>query len=276
MDNKIQNYFLAAGLGTATLLTGCEDKNKDWKNAPGTRGVINLDAVKKAFMKDADVLKFEKRVNEIFEGDNLIVLDSEAVDGGFKLAGKEDLDENKQSSPGDETLFILTVVDGTATLQGSGINSYYKQSWPYAPKQPKREERYYRSHYHTPFFYYWYFGRGWGRYYTPPQRYNDIRSHRTAYRKTGSYGSQVARNAGYEKQASQKYGSNFRKGTEKNSAMRESYIKKTVKSGKVPTKAANPAIGSKVRGKSGSPFSSRGASKGFGKGGFRGSSGFGV
>ena len=62
-----QSGLLVAGLAATSFITGCDKSADQWSNAPGTQGMINLDAVKQAFGKDADVDQFETRVNEIFD-----------------------------------------------------------------------------------------------------------------------------------------------------------------------------------------------------------------
>ena len=121
--------LLAVGATTASLIAGCggNDQGK-WAAAPGTQGHINLDAVKEAFQKNPRYDDFEKRVNEIFEGDRLVIFEAKSVSGGFNYTAKEDLDGDKKMSPADDTLFTLLVANGTATLKGAGVNSYYSQS----------------------------------------------------------------------------------------------------------------------------------------------------
>jgi hypothetical protein len=128
MKKKRSNrYLLVAGMATASAISGCDKSTKQWANSPGTNGFMNLDAVKKAFQKNSNVEDFEKRVNEIFEGDNLIIFSSDETSRGFIYTAKEDLDGDKTISPPDETLFVLSVLGGTATLQGAGVNEYYKE-----------------------------------------------------------------------------------------------------------------------------------------------------
>ena len=298
MKKKTRSCLAAAGVTTACLLGGGCSKEKDnWANSPGTNGMLNLDAVKKAFQKSPMLDEFENRVNETFEGDNLVVFGSEKVSDGFTYTAREDLDKDKKSSSGDDTLFVLQVVSGVATLKGEGVNSYYKESWPYDPEvHAKKEEkdsttRTPHSHHHCYHYHHWYGwgGYGWGGgYYTPVGRYGSMLSSRDTYRKTSAYRSQVKSNASFEQRAASKYGSGFRKSATKTSSARTSYVSKGLKSGSyknstgssvrssMGVKSSFSSARSRSSGSRGGSAGSRGGSSGSRGGGFRGSSGFGV
>jgi len=279
--NKTNQYLLVAGMTAASLVSGCDKTEKEWAKSPGTKGFINLDAIKQAFQSNPSVEDFEKRVNEIFEGDNLVIFETKEISKGFKSAAKEDLDNNKEISDGDEILFILTVADGTATLRGMGVNSYYKESWSYRPNEKK--QTYTRTHYHRPYFHYWYWGRSWGGYYTSRDLYSRTSGHRDSYRKGSAFVSQVNNNVGFENRMSKKYGTGFRKSVDNVSSTRKSYINTTKKSSgfkSMLSKNKSSSLRSKSSTKSSfssSKSSSRSSGRSGGRsGGFRGSSGFGV
>jgi hypothetical protein len=291
-----QSGLLVAGLAATSFIAGCDKSADQWSNAPGTHGLINLDAVKQAFVKDPNVDQFETRVNEIFEGDNLVMCTSKAVNGGFLLTGAEDLDEDGKTTSKDEVLFTLTVAKGRATLQGNGVNGYYKESWPYNP--PKKEEytQTPSTYRHYPHFHYWYWGRGWGGYYTPFARYDSIFSHRNDYRTGSAYSSQISQNTDFENRMSSKYGSGFRNSVVGGgSPTRKDYIntkksspdfKNTLKSNQKSaawsqrSKSSKSSSFSSAKSPSkssrGSSYSRSGRSGSRGFRGFRGSSGFGV
>ena len=289
MKKRTRPYLLAAGAATAPLLVGCGDNDQDkWADAPGTQGHVNLDAVKEAFQKNPRYDDFEKRVNEIFEGDRLVIFQSESVPGGFKYTATEDLDADKKIGPDDDTLFTLLVAEGTATLKGAGVSSYYSQSWPYDPAKEAEKETETKAtashhHHHGTHFYHWYGYRGYrwgGRYYTPAPQYDATSRHRDTYRATPAFRSQVVANAAFENRMATRYGSGFRKTP---STARNAYISKNRGSASHDSSKSNSgwAVRSRAGVKSsaaGSSSSSRsGASRsGGGFGGFRGSSGFGV
>jgi hypothetical protein len=278
---RTNQYIVVAGLTAASLVSGCDKSVKEWPNSPGTNGFVNLDAVKKAFQDNPKVEDFEERVNEVFEGDNLIIFESQELNKGFVYTAKEDLDKDTVISSGDETLFTLTVANGKATLQGAGVNKYYKETWSYKPvdkDQPSSE----RHHHHT-HFYHWYGMRGWGGYYTPRQSYNRISGSRDSYRQGSAFVSQVNNNVGFENRMTKRYGTGFRKSVSDVSSVRKSYINTTKKSSGFKgmlSKNKSSSLRSKSSTKGGFT-SARSSSKAVGRsggrsGGFRGSSGFSV
>ncbi len=230
MKFKKEHAKLIAGIASASMLIGCGNRDvKRWKQAPGTRGLINLNAVKTAFQKNQHIPAFEKRVNEIFEGDNLVVFKSEKHGNGFKLAGYEDLNKDKKVDSKDDLLFTLTVVDGRCTLQGHGANSYYKETWSYGQRDRRYPHRSYSYYHHSPYFFYWYGPRStWGgSYYTPVGRYDDIASHRSSYRSKPAYRKQVKTNQSFERSMRSKHGSKFTNATKSVSSTRKNYVKRT-------------------------------------------------
>lgn len=262
----------------------------DWENTHGTQGFINLNDVRDAFRSNESMLEFENRVNEIFEGNNLVVFESKEIKNGFELKGYEDLDASKNKSKQDDLLFSLSVKGRTAELKGAGVNNYYKETWIYEPPAGSAEkvrDVHHRSSFaSSPFFWWWVLSPGWGGYYTPMGRYDSMYAHRTTYRNSGSYGSQVGRNAGFEGRMSSKYGSSFRNSMNNSSSQRKSYIRSAPKSpgfkekvaaskGKTGTAKKSQFRSSSRKSGSFSGSSSSGKSRSSrGYGGFSGSSGF--
>lgn len=282
-----QKYWLAAGIAAASCLTGCDSDKDNWAKSPGTNGFINLDAVKEAFQKNPEAGNFEGRTNEIFEGDNLVVFSTKELKGsGFIYTAVEDLNKNKKVDASDDTLFSLTIANGRATLQGFGVNKYYKEIWNYTPpkedkvKEKEQQTHRHRHYYHGPYFHYWYYSRGWGRYYTPAPAYTRTTTLRNDYRNTSTYKTQVKNNMGFENRMSKKYGSNFRKSVNGTSSVRKSYVSKTQRSSGFKNSLSTSKSGWSQRSgssKSSGFTSSRTSSRsGRSYGGHRGSSGFGV
>ena len=176
-----------------------------WAESPGTSGFINLDEVQKASLENQKTEDFEKRVNEIFEGDNLILLDVLGKQNGFVLTGVEDLNGNEQpdAAPGagDEVVFQLTVSGSgvnNATLVGAGVNRDFTKRYNYPMPNIDRNyaQSYYRQHGYYP-YYYSYYGYPRYRYYTPRRRYVYLRTYRTTYRRSPGYRTQIGRNNTY-------------------------------------------------------------------------------
>lgn len=291
-DQKRSHRFLlagVAGLTGVTLVTGCGGGERDrWANSPGTNGFVNLDAVKEVFRKNTSVREFERRVNEIFEGDNLVVFEAKETRGGFILSAREDLDGNKRSTTMDDLLFTLTVDRRMVTLKGADVNSYYKETWVYDPPEKESRDRLSRDPGSGPYFDDWHWAHGWGGYFTAMVLYNSISSHRDRYRQTGRFSSQIGRNSAFENRMAGRYGNSFRRAARRPaSSQRQYYLRKTSTSRGFKNRlAVNKSrsgwgIRSQMRSagnlKGSRTFSARaGSSGGRGFGSFRGSSGIGV
>jgi hypothetical protein len=111
-----------------------------WVQTDGAAGRINLDdvhdAYKDAFDKDGfQVTKFEQRVNEIYEGDNIVLIQVEQQGDQVVVAGWEDLNADKVLDPtGDDKLFSITQKledNSNYETRGHGSNSYYHNSSPF-------------------------------------------------------------------------------------------------------------------------------------------------
>ena len=214
---------IATTLAAAALLTGCGQSDKEkWEESPGTNGSINLRAVKKAFQKYPSVENFEQRINEIFEGDNLIMLKVKTANSKnmFEVFAYEDLNENKSIDEKDDVIFVLKVQNGIATLEGKGVNAYYKDSWAY---NAESHRQHYRRNRGLGFFF-WYTAGRYSNYYTPRNRYDDISKKRSAFRNSSAFASQVNSNCDFEQKAAKKYGSSFTKSARNTSFSRKSYI----------------------------------------------------
>lgn len=220
-------YLAITGVASAALVAGCAKKPFDeWAAAPGTRGFVNLDSVKEAFQNNKNMADFEKRVNEIFEGDNIVLFQSEKLKGhGFQVTGFEDLDGNGKIGDTDEALFVLEVQNKKAKLNGKGVNNYYKSVWNYEPpkkddvveavdkaEEQKTGEHRHHHYYHRPYWGFMYWGYGWRRsYYTPYNRYDTMRRDRNRYRQTSGFNDQIKSNNQFEGNMAKKHGSGFEK-----------------------------------------------------------------
>ena len=309
--NESKNHtnlkLIATSMASASILTSCGPKEppevQDWRKAPGTNGFINLKDVVEAFQKLRKVEDFEKRVNEIFEGDNMVIFKSipleanenkiEGTDNGFIYAAFEDLNKNGKVDnstikegqlSGDDPLFVIGVKNERATLYGHGVNKYYKYSWTYKPLEKKQEETAYRNHYHRPYYHHWYHGSGWGSYYSPREKYPKNTEQREKYRRSSGYASQLNANANFEKSAAREYGRSFTSSVGAQSPARKDYINKAAKSDNILSMIrSNPA--SRIKSSSGTSSTySKAAmatnaivgSRGGSFGGSRASSGIGI
>lgn len=228
---RLGALLLTAGGAIAVACGGgggdnAEDPGQVWLETDGASGRINMDDVQQAY-RDAygsdgfDVTKFENRVNEIYEGDNLVVVEVTRDDTNATITGWEDLNGDKTPVDGqDDKLFTITQElkdGGNTTTQGHGANGYYHSSSPFGG-----------------FFTGLLIGNllsgGFGnRYVTPPARYDDINASRSAYRNSGGYSSQQARNASYGSSVPTRFGNAA--ASQSVSPARSSYQSRQINSG---------------------------------------------
>jgi hypothetical protein len=199
--------LLTAG-GALAVACGGADKSADdpgqvWVESDGAAGRINMDDVQQAY-RDAytgdgfQVQKFEQRINEIYEGDNVVLVRVDRDGDKALISGWEDLNRDQQVADGvDDKLFTITqdLKDGgNYTTQGHGANGYYHSVNPFGG-----------------FFTGLLIGNllsgGFGGgYVTPPGRYDDLNASRSAYRNSGGYSAQQSRNAAYGNSVGQRFG----------------------------------------------------------------------
>ena len=184
---------------------------EDWAATDGAAGRINLEDVQKAFQESKSATDFEKRVNEIFEGDGIILIKAEQTDTAFVLEGWENLDGNVRIDEGtDEKLFTITQKeDKSHEMRGHYANSYYHSTWGAGDF----------------LFTYLIFSSLAGPpvYFTPAHRIAPIRNERGLYRNSSAYRSQVSRNGSYFNQQKSFAGSSYDSAGRNLSSARQSY-----------------------------------------------------
>lgn len=179
----------------------------DWLQTDGANGRINLDDVHDAYKDSFDdkafqVEKFEQRVNEIYEGDKIVIIKVDKVGDEVQVSGWEDLNDNKTLDEGegdgfDDKLFTITqqLKDGAGyRTTGNGGNSYYNNSGGG-----------FGNFFAGMFLGQLLFG-GRTTYVMPPQRYDTVSTYRTSYREGSGYGGQQQRNQSYGSGVSSRYG----------------------------------------------------------------------
>ncbi len=157
----------------------------EWAATDGAAGRINLDEVQEAFKKSESASDFERKVNEIYEGDGVILIRASSQgDSDLLLEGFEDLDKSGTiDDANDDVLFSIVRRGENNELQGRGANGYYRSSFGGG----------------NLLFTYLLFSSMGGRgfYNTSPARAGTIRSNRTSYRNSSGYRSQVSKNTSY-------------------------------------------------------------------------------
>jgi hypothetical protein len=228
---------------------GGGDSYEDWAATDGAAGRINLDEVQAAFKDSKSVTDFERRVNEIYEGDGLILIRAKQDGSQLTLEGWEDLNSNGEieDSSDDQLFDIVKGTNDEYDMRGYHGNGYYN------------------SHFGAGNFLFTYLlisavmPRGY-YYHTPVGSGPGMRNQRTTYRQTTSYNRQVQRNSSYNSKQSSFAGSRYQQSKGNVSSNRTTYQQTQRTSG------AFRSSSSVTRGRS-SAFRSSRSSGGYGGGG---------
>ncbi len=193
--------------GGSLLSLGACSKREQWAETSGKAGQINMEAVQDAMKKSNDVSEFEKKVNEIYTGDEMVLIEVENKGSEQLVSGYVDLDNNLEiDHNSDDKLFTFRKWDerGNArySMRGYGVNSYYYRPYPmgtnmlttYLLVSALTRPMYMRPVYHT----------------TVVQR-QATRQYRSNYRQTPSYRNQVSANKRFQTRMSSKHGTSYRK-----------------------------------------------------------------
>lgn len=205
--------FAGSMVAGAPLMAACSSgpSYDTWAATDGAAGRINLDDVQSAFKSAKSATDFETRVNEIYEGDGIILIRAQQDGDKLTLEGWEDLNSNNEIEDArDDLLFTIVKQDDQHEMQGYHANSYY------------------RSHFGAGDFLFGYmlataFYPGPYFYATPISRGPDIRRTRSNYRGSSRYGSQVARNSRYATTQQGFAGSRYQDSGRNLSSNRQSY-----------------------------------------------------
>jgi hypothetical protein len=201
-------------VAAAPLIAACTSgpSYEDWAATDGAAGLINLDDVQEAFKKSESATEFERKVNEIYEGDGLVLIRSRQDGKTLTLEGWEDLSGNNEIDEAtDDQLF--SIVKGTNNeydMRGHNANGYYG------------------SHFGAGNFLMTYMlisaisPRGY-YYSTPGSRGTAIRNQRGSYRQSSSYSRQVGRNTSFSRKQASFSGSRYQQSKSNVSSSRRTY-----------------------------------------------------
>lgn len=205
-----------ASLLAAPVAAACSDgpSHEEWAATDGAAGRINLDEVQKAFKDAESPTDFEKRVNEIYEGDGIVLIRVEQDGERMELEGWEDLNRSREIEDAtDDRLFSIVRANERHEMRGYGANGYYNNSFG-------------AGNFLFTYMLLSTFSPFGGRYYyhTTPARYNTINRNRTNYRNSGVYRSQVSRNSQYFSKQKSFAGSNYAQAGRNVSSSRQTYL----------------------------------------------------
>ena len=103
---------------------------EQWAATDGAAGRINLDDVQNAFKASDSASDFERRVNEIYEGDGIVLIRARQDPDALVLEGWEDLNKNFEIDDGnDDKLFDIVERNKQHEMRGYGGNGYYRSGF---------------------------------------------------------------------------------------------------------------------------------------------------
>ena len=244
--NRKTTFALLAGAsliaGPAIAACSSGPTYEDWAATDGAAGRINLDDVQNAFKDAESPTDFEKRVNEIYEGDGIVLIRVEQDGDRMVLGGWEDLNNSKQiEDTSDDLLFtIVRNHENQHEMRGYGSNGYYHSSFGVG------------DFLFTYMLLSAFSPMGGYYYYTPINRYDTISRDRTNYRNSASYRSQVSQNSNYFNKQKTFAGSSYDQASRNVSASRQTYLNNQKTSGafKSSSTGVRSSWGSSSRGSS--------------------------
>lgn len=188
------SLLLGAGMVVAgPVIAGCTPGRVSadkWAATEGAIGRMNMVEVEEAFKKSRTVEQFEKRLNEIYEGDGLVLIRAKDEDGKRIIEGYEDLNRDADINPDqDDLLFTITNENQSNELRGNGANRHYRSGFG-------------GGNFLFTFLIFSSLTRGGFGYNTPRSRGPQMRTERAGYRNSSAYaggrgGGQVQRNSNY-------------------------------------------------------------------------------
>lgn len=100
--------------GSIITFSGCEgcagrrSTTYQWAETKGRASRIDLEAVEKAMRESKDVTEFERKVNEIYEGDELVLIEVKNISSSLQdVSGYADINDNGRIDDQDEKLFTF-------------------------------------------------------------------------------------------------------------------------------------------------------------------------
>lgn len=195
-----RNLAAIACVAVITCVSGCSTGGSHTQHyvsgaIQGESQKINLDEVQKAFFEtkgtdfNSQMAAFEKRVNEIYDGQGVVALDATRDNNRLKVTGFISKNNKPGLQPGDDVLFTIEQTgdvvnnDMPYRMSGYGGSPYYEG---------------HRSILDSPFVQMMVLshmmGGFGGRYYTPYSSYGGLMGYRTAWRASPQYTQQQTSN----------------------------------------------------------------------------------
>ena len=214
MMKKLQatllSIFTACSVGVSLTACGVSDQRSERyvsSQVQGEEQKINLEEVQKAFWdtKATDfqswMTAFEKRVNEIYEGKEVVSIDANRKTGKLEVIGFIDNKKEAGFQQGEEKLFTIEQTGDVANDQlpyrvsGAGGVPYYEGQ--HSVLGNTIVQMLVMSH----------LMNSWGgRYYTPYSQTVILRDHRDSFRTSPTFSTQKASNQSFTSRFKEKFG----------------------------------------------------------------------
>lgn len=184
----------------------------NWAATDGAAGRINLDDVQAAFKDSKSASDFETKVNQIYEGDGLVLIRAKQDGQGLTMEGWEDLNGNNNidDATDDQLFSIVKGNDNQYNMRGHNGNGYYRSSFgggdfllTYMLISAISPRGYY--------------------YNTPISRGSTMRNQRSRYRQSSAYGRQAQRNSNFNRKQASFSGSRYQQTRGNVSSNRQTY-----------------------------------------------------
>ena len=224
--------LLAAGsLLLSPVAAACDTgiPYSQWAATDGAAGRINLEDVQTAFRSTASATDFERLVNEIYEGDGIILIRARHEGEGLSLEGWEDINNSGAIEAGEDDLILSIVRPGELDqhqMRGYGANAYYHQPFGVGDS----------------LFTYMLLGAVLTRdnrvYETTPTVHSNLSRHRANFRNSEAYRGQVSRNTDFFGRQSSFAESRYQQAGRNLSAARQRYMSSQKASGGFKQSAA--------------------------------------
>lgn len=180
-------------------ITGCGGNSQHYSSpiAQGDSGRINLDAVQEAFWQtkgsnfDSWMNSFEKRVNEIYQGDEVLSIDAGREGNRLTVTGFVDKNKKQGFQSDDDKVFAIAQTGDVRNdsmpyrMEGANGQSYYNGH--HSILGNPLVQMFILSHLMRP------------RYFTPPERISTLDRHRGLFRKSPGYAAQKKKNFSFFK-----------------------------------------------------------------------------
>lgn len=131
--SKGSALFLGGIVAASPLIAACGSGSsyENWAATDGAAGLINLDDVQAAFKDSKSATDFEDRVNQIYEGDGLVLIRASQNGENLTLEGWEDLDGDSEiDDASDDQLFsIVQDTNKEYNMRGYHGNGYYRSHY---------------------------------------------------------------------------------------------------------------------------------------------------